>query len=237
MACRNFVGVELTNVGIAMMIQFRLLTVVFVLAFCYSTEIVAQESNTSQLTTTTQTVSDAEVSSGTSQQVKAKAQIESGELPPYSVGNMPDFTDDGLSMLVSRAGRANPVYVSTCVRSYFNAFFGTLSGPIESITFVACDPLGDIAEACDNGVMGPWTLTSNQKTAWKNTSVEVRGKVLTMLQAYKAAISTEANVWFPCIIRGLDFGGTNVSPYTDVVIRVIQRADGSTYEWWVELKR
>ncbi|NQW29688.1 MAG: hypothetical protein HQ472_04165 [Ignavibacteria bacterium] len=219
------------------LLQFRVLTLIVLGVLFVPLYAQGQDETAVTYSTTTEVISNSEILSGESARVQARVQIENNIPPQMFTGGLPDFTDDGLSWLVSRAGRAAPVYVSTCVKNYFNQFYATLTGAPTSGTFRACSPTGDIAQACDLGTVMEWSMTANQKVAWNATPTAVRLQFAAALVSYKTALSVSGAAWFPFIVKGLDYSGTETAPYTSVDIVAVTTTAAGTYEWIVTLTR
>ncbi|MCX6140597.1 MAG: hypothetical protein NTX15_07200 [Candidatus Kapabacteria bacterium] len=132
----------------------------------------------------------------------------------------PDFTDAGVGMMISKGGMVNPGCISSCIVPMLSTWINGLStsGPAAPLVMPGTStPALD----CQNSVFSSWNYTPSQRCMWSVTSPEVRTMFLSEVSAYGSLLVSEA-YFFPCVVAGLNFGGSFCTPYLTVQRQIIR---------------
>lgn len=136
-------------------------------------------------------------------------------------GGMPDFTDDGLSWLISNGGSPQAQIVTNCVIPNLNNMFAASNNwPGTFFTFNAPNIYSPIPAQCLGSIYVPWIMSDNQRYAWKCTSPSVRNLVVSFLNMYVSAITPPPATPIYCSVSGLDFAGTNYNKYVGAMLNI-----------------
>lgn len=136
-------------------------------------------------------------------------------------GGMPDFTDDGLSWLMSNGGNPQAQTVTNCVIPNLTSMFTASSNwPGSFFTFNAPNIYAPIVPQCLGSSYVPWIMSDNQRYAWKCTSPAVRNLIISYLNMYVSAITPAPATPIFCSVSGLDFGGINYNKYIGAMLNI-----------------